>query len=77
MRFDYYLKKFSALIEYNGEQHYLPVKCWGGEEGLRKRRECDTLKEEYCRKNNIPLLIIKYDEIIEDKIDEFVKELIK
>lgn len=76
LRFDFYLKKFNALIEFNGEQHYMPVECWGGEEGLRKRNECDAMKVKYCADNNIPLLVIKYDENIRERVDEFIKYLV-
>lgn len=72
LRFDFYLKKFNALIEYNGEQHYLPVECWGGKDALLKRQLCDELKAQYCKDNNIPLLIIKYDENIQKQIDDFI-----
>jgi hypothetical protein len=75
LRFDFYLKKFDALIEYNGEQHYFPVECWGGKDGLLKRQMCDELKAQYCKDNNIPLLIIKYDENIKEKIDDFINFL--
>ncbi len=33
-----------------------------------------TLKNEYCKNNNIPLLIIRYDEVVEDKLELFLKQ---
>lgn len=49
------------FIEYNGGQHYFPVKLWGGEDGFMKQQKRDSEIVEYCEKNNIKLIIIKYD----------------
>ena len=38
----------------------------GGEAGFQRRQYLDNLKFEYCKKNNLPLLIIRYDETKED-----------
>lgn len=76
LRFDFYLKKFNALIEFNGEQHYFPVLCWGGQDAFLKRQICDQMKVQYCKDNNIPLLTIKYNDNIKEKIDAFVNFLI-
>lgn len=47
------------MLEYHGNQHFIPVSIWGGEEGLKKQQLYDSLKEEYCKKNNIELIILK------------------
>lgn len=47
-------------VEYDGEQHYLPIKCWGGENGLRGVRERDAFKEDACRKLGITLVRVPY-----------------
>ena len=80
--FDFYIKieEYQFLIEFNGEQHYRPVKFGGLNdnnannrfEELKKR---DEVKKEYAFKNGIPLLIIRYDET--DKIFEQIKEFLK
>lgn len=46
-----------VLIEFNGKQHYLSNVKFYSEDGIFR----DNLKKEYCSKNNIPLIIIKYD----------------
>lgn len=48
------------VIEYNGAQHYKPIKLWGGEEAFQQRILYDNVKKEYCLKNNILLIIIPY-----------------
>lgn len=66
-----------CLIEFDGEQHYKAVDHFGGEEHLRYIQNHDKIKNEYCLKNNIPLLRIRYDEIdkIEKLIDRFVESV--
>lgn len=53
----------TCLIEYNGSQHYRG----GFYESLESIQERDTIKKEYCTKNNIPLIEIPYTDY--DKID--------
>ena len=48
------------LIEYQGVQHYEPKSKFGGIAGLRKQQYYDMLKREYCKKHNIPLVLIPY-----------------
>ena len=60
LRWDFIIGK--KFIEYNGIQHYEPVEYWGGEEKFKQQQEHDLLKEEFCKKNNYPFLVIKYDE---------------
>lgn len=48
------------LIEYQGIQHYEPKSKFGGLAGLRKQQLNDMRKREYCKKHNIPLVIIPY-----------------
>jgi hypothetical protein len=39
------------------------------EDEFNEGLERDKLKQEYCAKNSIPLIIIKYDEDINEKIN--------
>ena len=64
LRFDFYLPQCNTTIEFQGKQHYKSVKMWGGDSGLKDRQKRDKIKMEYCSKNNIPLLIIKYNDDI-------------
>jgi hypothetical protein len=49
-----------CLIEYNGQQHYMPVDYFGGEPAFEEQKIRDNVKQDYCKKNQIPLLIIPY-----------------
>ena len=66
--FDFYLPDYNICIEYNGRQHYLPINIWGGEKELMNIKRRDKIKMEYCKKNNIPLFIIKYCDKILPKL---------
>lgn len=76
LRFDFGLEKSNGiwiLIEYHGQQHYFSVKFFGGENGFNDRRKRDKIKEKYCKKNAIPLLVIPYWDYnnIENILEEF------
>lgn len=58
--FDFYLPYFNIAIEYNGEQHYEPIECFGGYDGFLYITSHDKIKREYCKNNNIPLITIPY-----------------
>jgi len=70
--FDFYLPNNNVLIEYDGRQHYKPIDFFGGEKGLKYRRQNDAIKNKYCKDNNIKLIRIKYNENIEDKLTEIL-----
>lgn len=65
LRFDIYLNDYNILIEFQGEQHYKPVKysseTW--DEANRKFeyvQKHDLIKKNYCKKHNISLIEIPY-----------------
>lgn len=60
---DFYFEKDNAkyIIEYNGEQHYMPVKHFGGEIKFKKQQKRDELMREYCKVKGITLIELKYD----------------
>jgi hypothetical protein len=59
--FDFYLPNYNICIEYQGEQHFRAVTCWGGEMALNKTKVTDKLKKEYCSLKGIKLLEILYN----------------
>ena len=48
------------LIEYQGEQHYKPMRYQNDEIKFEQRLIRDKLKQDYCKAHNIPLIIIPY-----------------
>lgn len=61
------------LIEYQGIQHYKPVSVFGGLESFLDQQKRDSVKREYAKAKGIPLIEIKYDENIEERIKELDK----
>lgn len=66
---DFYLPDFNCFIEYNGEQHYKPIKHFGGEIRFNKQLIRDSNLRVYCDINNIQLIEIKFDQDIEILLD--------
>lgn len=60
--FDFYFPDKNMCIEYDGEQHFIPVESWGGKDEFKLRQKKDKIKNKYCSDNNIRLERIKYDE---------------
>lgn len=64
LRFDFAVfdddNELDFLIEFQGIQHYEPKSKFGGVAGLRKQQHNDMLKREYCKKHQIPLIVIPY-----------------
>ena len=72
--FDFYLPQYNVLIEFDGVQHFKIIKHFGGFDRFVDRIIRDTIKNEYCKENDIKLIRISYKEI--DKIEEIlIKEL--
>lgn len=64
-RYDFYLPDYNLMIEYDGEQHYMPVNFGINdlqhmEEKLKNIQRHDRIKNKYCKDNNINLLRIPY-----------------
>lgn len=57
------------IIEYDGMQHFIPIDNFGGEESFKRSQIRDSIKNEYCKRNGIPLTRFNYtqsqDEIIQ------------
>jgi hypothetical protein len=58
--FDFYLKAYNIIIEFDGKQHFQPIKLFGGQNGFQKIIHNDNIKNKYCYDNNINLIRIPY-----------------
>lgn len=69
LRFDFAVfdvsEKLIGLIEYQGQQHYENDNLFNHFGLLQKH---DLMKQEYCKQNNIPLLILNKDNNLEEDI---------
>lgn len=79
-RFDFGIikeNKLSYLIEYDGEQHFkenINQNGWNTKENFEKTKKRDLIKNEYCLKNNIPLIRIPYTHKNNIKIEDLLLE---
>ena len=72
LRFDFKIDTVDGyfLLEYQGQQHYLNHDSFG----KQQREVTDKMKKDYCEKNNIELIEIKYDETLIEALDKIINE---
>jgi len=75
--FDFYVPEIKLLIEYDGIQHFEPVKYYGGEKKLVDQRRRDTLKNEYAVSHNMSILRIPYTLSFEHVSEELSKYIVQ
>lgn len=77
-RIDIYFPKYNIAIEYNGEQHYIPIEYFGGQLELENTIKRDKLKETKCKQNNCTLFQIKYNYTNQDynNLENNIKKII-
>lgn len=86
LRFDFAIfedikkTKLKYLIEYDGEQHFYPVRFNGMTEeqsinSFKDSKLRDKIKNKYCKDNNVTLIRIPYWDInnIENILDDYIK----
>jgi hypothetical protein len=73
--FDFYLPEFNAVIEYDGLQHYKPVKIFGGDETFKRTQIYDEIKNKYCKDNGIKMIRIPYTVKFDDILPLLKNEL--
>lgn len=76
-RFDFALfdshDNLLCLIEFDGRQHYEFSNTWyQSEEDFLVAIERDKEKDEYCKSHDITLFRIRYDDILDKKMDEIL-----
>ena len=55
---DFYIPYKKVAIEVQGEQHFVPVKRFGGEDYCRKQKERDEKKKSLCEEHGIKVFYI-------------------
>lgn len=78
LELDIFISDLKLGIEYQGQQHFHPVKAWGGEKALQDLRERDSRKRKICEKHDIRLLEIDFTEplnsdYIHNKINDILE----
>lgn len=74
LSYDFYLPNYNLLIEAQGEQHYIAVDFFGGQQQFKTQQEHDRRKRIYAKENNIQLIEIPYFDFenIEILLDKFL-----
>ena len=68
------------VIEYNGIFHYHILNGKTSNYTLSKQQMNDMIKDDYCKKNNIPILWIPYwinDKEVKESIQQFVTKYLR
>lgn len=78
---DFYLPNQNIIIEYNGKQHYNPVRFGGYSiEKSNKDFENQQKRDEYirlfCKENNIKLIEIDGREYFKDKLNKYIENIL-
>lgn len=69
LRFDFYIEDYNTLIEFQGIQHYEPIKYFGDVDRFLCSQEHDRRKSKYAKQHGVNLLCIRYDENVEEVLD--------
>lgn len=77
--FDFYLPKLNIMVEYDGIQHFEPVRFNGMDRKEAEKLFCltklkDSIKDGFCIQNNIKLYRIDYTQNIEEEIYKILKD---
>lgn len=73
---DIYIPSRNIAFEYQGEEHYRPVKQFGGFKEFKERQIRDSIKKDFLKSKNIKLIEWKYDELINKMVlDEKLKDV--
>jgi len=67
--FDFYLPEYNICIEFDGSQHFIPKKIWGGVDNLILIQKHDEIKNKFCIENNIKLMRINYKQNIVNELN--------
>lgn len=74
-KIDFYLPDYNCFIEYNGEQHYKPIKHFGGKLKFEQQQERDNYVKKFSKTKNIKLVEFKFNQS-DDEIFQILKQLL-
>lgn len=67
LELDIYVPELKIGFEYQGQQHYFPIKAWGGKKSFDELKKRDALKKVLCKELNIKLIEVDYTEPLTEK----------
>lgn len=76
--FELFIGDNIIFIEFDGIQHFKPIKHFGGTKQFQITQKRDKIKNEYCKNNNIPLYRLTYLDFenheLENKLEKIIKQ---
>lgn len=69
---DFFIPKYNIAIEVNGDQHYRPIKRFGGEEYFIKQTKRDEMKKKLCDEHHIVLFYVTKKNFNINQIKEYI-----
>jgi hypothetical protein len=77
LQLDFYLSDYNVAIECQGRQHFEVIDHFGGKNGLKETQERDCIKKNLCEEYGIKLYYISYNDNVEEKMNNILKELLE
>jgi hypothetical protein len=68
LELDLYIPDFLVGIEYQGEQHFMPIEQWGGEAALHDQQERDSRKGRLCKTAGVHLLYFDFEDELSSEL---------
>ena len=75
LKIDFYLPEFNIGIEYQGEQHFYPIKHFGGVNKFNQQTENDRIKKKLCEEHEIKILYFSYNKKFSNEVITDINEL--
>ncbi len=77
LELDIFIPSLNIGMEYQGIQHFEPIKYWGGKESLEQTIKRDKKKKKLCEQNNIKLVYFYYyEELSRELVEEKIRSII-
>ena len=73
LELDIYLPDLKLAFEYQGQQHFHPIKLWGGKEALEAMQCRDARKAEICAERGVTLIAIDYTEPL---VEPYIRDVL-
>ncbi|GEM_PF-3255387 len=73
--YDVYLPNHKIAIEYQGEQHFMPIDIFGGDEGLAINKERDAKKRKISKENGVFLIEVQPDYDLKELIQTICNKI--
>jgi hypothetical protein len=76
---DIFVPSLNLAVEYQGEQHFIPIDAWGGNDAFEKTQQRDEAKRRRCESKGVKLLYFDHtmelsEKFVARRIEEILDE---